>query len=198
VFGVVFEGLYEEDKYFLFDFAVYYQIYIGFLPIVKFLSGKSNRANGILLQHNNICYKWRITKESTDTCYNVIFESDNYSLNFSLEELNDLVYLITQTCFISLDLNYETLLVFETLSTSEVDKVLQFLDKKKLIAEMKSLSNFELSEMKLHFVCELVYYNLDVIIGINKLKTLFNEKLFICQSNIQKILNYEKEIAEKN
>lgn len=196
VFGQVTEGIYEEDKYFQFNFSVYHQIYIGLLPILKYLSGKSEENSGILLKYDNFLYKWSVTKESADGYPMISFESQCITLNFSLEEFNDLVYLLSELCFISMDLSFQNLSIFEALSHFEINELLKFQDKKILKKQLKLFLNDELSEMKLHFACELVFYNLDVIVLVSKLKSFFNEQKFICFLNLKRMIDFEEELAK--
>lgn len=196
VFGLVKEEIYQEDKFFQFDFSIYHKIYIGFLPIIKFLCGESNENNGIFLKNDDFSYKWSITKDLSNDFTTVNLKSGNFTLTFSLEELNDLVYLISEMCLISLGLSFENLTIFENLSILDINLLLSFQNKKKLKDQIRSLANNELSEMQLHFACELGHYNLDVIIAVHKLRSFFNNQKFSPLVNINEIINFEKESAE--
>ena len=176
-------------------------MYIGFFPIIKFICGKSGIVQGTILEKNSVDYKWKVSTHSTEPEISLFIVNtqasnsitDIFSIAFSLNEFNDLIYLLTELCFLSLELTFENLTIFITLSNFELSKLLTFQNKtvlKKQLQEMKNAVN--LSELKLHCSCELVFYNLDVIICINKLRSVYNDQKFITGLNIQALQECEK------
>ena len=58
-----------------------------------------------------------------------------FSMSFNLNEFNDLLYLLTELCFLSLDLSFENLTIFHTFSNFQLPKLLTFQNKKILKEE---------------------------------------------------------------
>jgi len=215
VFGQITESsLYKEETSFVFDCSLYHKIYIGVLPIVKYLSKKSCIKVGTFLRKNNFCYHWLITEEGSMTTVHFcienrtsdsvpdpqedILESEQvtFILNLTLNEFNDLVYLICNMCLISLDLSYEYFSIFEKLSNLNETQILNCQNKQNLKKEVKALFNDQMTEMKLHFACELAYCYFDVIVSVHKLKSFFNEEKFSSVTNINEII--DAEISSRN
>ena len=193
--------IYEELKCFEIEYGHYHNLYIGFFPLVKFLSGKSQTNESIFLERNNLSYKWKVSVSSQVEIEPeiMLFISDTndpnkFSITFSLNEFNDLIYLLTELCFLSLNLTFPNFTIFMTLSCLEFSKLLTFQNKNILRKELQEMNNdFNLSELKLHCTCELVFYNLDVIICIHKLRLLHNDKNFLTYLNIKAIEECEKQ-----
>ena len=132
IFGPLFgePQSYIKFKCFEIDYSDYHKIYTGFFPILKFLAGKTNTDEGCFLE--NCHYKWKSNCDSTlqEIVLSIWTEnSEAFSINFTLYEFNDLVYLITELCFPSLGFPFETLTVFITLSKFELEKILSFMNK---------------------------------------------------------------------
>ena len=202
IFGPVSsKQVYEELKCFEIDYSDYHQLYIGFFPIIKFLSGKSDINEGTFLEKKCFSYTWKVSKQTTEAEISFFISNtedltnltNRFSIAFSLNEFNDLIYLLTELCFLSLDLNFENLTIFMKLSNFELSKLLTFQNKTTLKTELLQIKNdVNLSELKFHCSCELVFYNLDVIICIHKLRSIFNHNNFITQLNIQALEECEK------
>ena len=192
---------YEELKCFEIEYCDYHQLYIGFFPILKCLSGKTDVKEGNFLNKNCLYYKWKVSEASEpkteasepkiilyiskDISEDTTDITNKFSIAFSLNEFNDLLYLITELCFISLDLSIENLTIFHTFSNFELSKLLTFQKKDTLKTQLHLMKNdLNLSELKLHCTCELVFYNLDVIICIHKLRLFYNDKKFLTRLNI--------------
>ena len=135
VFGPVEAQCYQELKCFEIEYSDYHQLYIGFFPIVKFLSGKTEINEGSFLKKENVHYKWKVTAEAGQleillAISNVEEETNNiankFSITFNLNEFNDLIYLLTELCFLSLDLSFQNLTIFITLSNFELSTLLTF------------------------------------------------------------------------
>ena len=193
---------YEELKCFEIEYSDYHKLYIGFFPILKCLSGKTDVKEGTLLSKNSLYYKWKVCTPKIEPEI-ILFISnskeqdfteiaDKFSITFTLIEFNDLLYLLTQLCFLSLDLSFEILTIFEIFSNFEVSKLLTFENKTTLKNQLQLMKNdFNISELKLHCTCELLFYNLDVIIAINKLRLFYNDKQLITHLNITAIQECE-------
>ena len=185
---------YEELKCFEIDYCDYHQLYIGLFPILKCLSGKSNVHEGNFLNKKTLSYKWKVCPQLTEPEVVLMILNDaesienlpKYSISFTLNEFNDLLYLLTQVCFLSLDLSFENLTIFHTLSNFELSKLLTFQNKKTLKQQLQDMKkDFNLSELQLHCTCEQVFYNLDVIICIHKLRLFYNDENFLTRLNIK-------------
>ena len=153
------------------------------------------------MNKKSLSYKWKVSREEAkvEIILFILNEEDTtdnstkFSISFSLNEFNDLLYLITELCFLSLDLTFENLTIFLKLSNFELSKLLTFQNKTTLKTELLHIKNdVNLSELKFHCSCELVFYNLDVIICIHKLRSIFNHNNFITQLNIQALEECEK------
>ena len=83
--------------------------------------------------------------------------------------------------------------IFHTFSNFQLPKLLTFQNKKILKEELQLMKNdINLSELQLHCTCELVFYNLDVIICIHKLRLFYNDENFLTRLNIKAIEECEK------
>ena len=196
IFGLVSSErqTYEELKCFEIEYSDYHQLYIGLFPILKCLSSKSDVYEGTFLNKENCSYKWKVCRQETklEIIFFILTKSDatenatKFSISFSLNEFNDLLYLITELCFLSLNLSFETLTVFQNLSNLDLSKLLTFQNKNNLKAHLQLMKNdINLSDLKLHCACEQVFYNLDVIICIHKLRLFYNDEHFLTRLNIQ-------------
>ena len=188
---------YDKFKCFDIEYCDYHHLYIGFFPILKCLSGKSNVCEGNFLNKKSLHYKWKVSREENEPEILLFLLNDtdviNFSISFTLNEFNDLLYLLTELCFLSLDLSFENLTIFHTLSNFQLSKLLTFQNKKILKEELQFMKNdLNLSELQLHCTCEQVFYNLDVIICIHKLRLFYNDENFLTRLNIKAIEECEK------
>ena len=188
---------YDEFKCFDIEYCDYHHLYIGFFPILKCLSGKSNVSEGNFLNKKSLHYKWKVSREENEPEILLFLLNDTdaikFSMSFNLNEFNDLLYLLTELCFLSLDLSFENLTIFHTFSNFQLPKLLTFQNKKILKEELQLMKNdINLSELQLHCTCELVFYNLDVIICIHKLRLFYNDENFLTRLNIKAIEECEK------
>ena len=166
------------------DYCDYHKIYIDFFQIVKCLSGEASESSGSLAIH----YQWKITNCNNET--QILFIAKNEEvfskIAFSLNEFNDLVYLISELCFLTLKLSFQNFSLFVEISKFETDKILSLQNKEKLKKTIKLLDKDNvLDEMGLHFASQLISYNLDVIICVHKLRSFYNEKLALTFLNIE-------------
>ena len=194
IFGPAFGSpqSYKTKECFEIDSCDYHKIYVGLFPIAKFLSGKSQVDQGELWKKDLISYKWKISDRQI-----ILNRTDNandenqFSIKFTELEFNDLVYLLSEVCFLSLNLDYDTFTVFTKLSKFELKDILTWQSKEKLKNQLQNFKSDLLSEIKFHCLCELVYYNLDIIVCVHKLRLFHNENEFICHRNIKEILECE-------
>lgn len=202
VFGFLKDTLsYEEETSFQFEFSSYHKIYIGFFPIIKCISKKSNVKDGVLIQKENYCYRWMINEGSSSITIHLSIQRTNknsrnesqltLNLTLSLEEFNNLVFLISNMCLISLDLSYENFTIFETFSSFETDRILSCQNKDNLKQELANLTHPKITDVKLFIACELVFYNLDIIFCVHRLRSFVNEELLFSNLNIKQMLDCE-------
>ena len=120
VFGPTFGNpqVFKIRECFEFDYSNYHKIYIGLFPIAKFLSGKSHVDHGDLLKRDDISYKWKISENKEIIFYIRGTEEDvnEFSIKFSDLEFNDLIYLLSELCFLTLNLHFDDLTLFINLS----------------------------------------------------------------------------------
>ena len=111
IFGPAFGNpqVFKTQECFEIDSSNYHKIYIGFFPIAKFLSGKSQVDHGELWKKDLMSYKWKINDRQIILYITHPQEShfgnEKFSIMFTELEFNDLVYLISHLCFLSLNLD---------------------------------------------------------------------------------------------
>ena len=121
-----------ELQSFQVDYCDYHKIYVDFFQIVKCLSGQGqdSESTGSLMNH----YQWKITNCNNE--HQIAFISKNEEgfskIAFSLNEFNDLVYLISELCFLTLKLSFQNFSLFVEISKFETDKILSLQNKEKL------------------------------------------------------------------
>ena len=175
-----------ELQSFQVDYCDYHKIYVDFFQIVKCLSGQGSQSTGSLINH----YEWKITKANNEIQILLISKNDELfsKVTFSLNEFNDLVYLITELCFLTLNLSFQNFTFFVEISKLETDQILSFQNKEKLKKAIKLLDkDNELDQMGIHFASQLISYNLDVIICVHKLRSFYNEQSSLTLLNIKSI-----------
>ena len=196
---------YEDFKCFEIEYCDYHQLYIGFFPILKCLSAKSDIFEGNFLTKKNLFYKWKVSYQATEpeptepeiilfisNEPNTTDNATNFFISFNLNEFNNLLYLITELCFLSLDLSFEILTIFHTFSNLELSQLLTFQNKTRLKEQLQLMKNdINLSDLELHCACEQVFYNLDVIICIHKLRLFYNDENFFMKLNIKAMQDCE-------
>ena len=166
------------------DYCDYHKIYIDFFQIVKCLSGEASESSGSLAIH----YEWKITNCNNE--HQIAFISKNEEgfskIAFSLNEFNDLVYLLSELCFLTLNLSFQNLTFFVEISKFETERILSFQNKEKLKKAIKFLDKDNaLDQMGVHFASQLISYNLDVILCVHKLRSFYNETSSLTLLNIE-------------
>ena len=173
-----------EVQSFQVDYCDYHKIYIDFFKIVKCLSGSQSESTGSLIDR----YQWKITNVNNEV--HILFIAKNeelfFKISFSLNEFNDLVYLISELCFLTLNLSLQNLTFFLEISKCETDEILSFQNKEKLKKAIKLLDkDNELDQLGIYCASQLISYNLDVIICVHKLRSFYNEKASFTLLNIE-------------
>ena len=179
--------VFEDLKSFQVEYCDYHKIYIDFFKIVKCVSGQSSEYNGSLTNR----YQWKITDSKKKDEISIFSLRDDetvndFSISFSLNEFNDLVYLITELCFLTLNLSFQNLTLFIEISKLQTEEILIFQNKEKLKKAIKALdADNKLNQMAIHLASEVISYNLDVIICVHKLRSFYNENLSFTNLNIK-------------
>ena len=205
VFGPVSieDRVYEELKCFEIDYCDYYKLYISFFQIVKFLAGETPKHFGSILEN----YKWLIDKQGEMEPKIIFYIADDngdlhlndfektFYIRFSLPEFNDLIYLLTEVCFISLNLNAKALNLFIKLSQMNLAEILSFQNKDNLQHQIKSFepNGTDTNLIELHFITELAFYHLDVILCVHKLRAFFNPNKSLTFANINAMSECEND-----
>ena len=208
VFGPVNDRIYEDLKSFKIDYCNYHQLYIGLFNIVKYLAGETKKCCGSIFQR----YKWLIQKKGL-TEPNVIlyissaeysitddFNEQTFFISFSLTEFNDLIYLLTEVLFLSLNLSFKVLTFFIKLSKEQnLEEFQNFESKDKLQQQIKSYHHDgDWTPIDLHYATELAFYHLDVILCVHKLRTIYNIDKSITFCNIRAMMECEKDTTDES
>ena len=190
VFGEVFNQGYIPLKYFvIFHFQIY-NFYLSLLDIIKFISSPElKEEKGLIIQSSEeVIYFWKgitVNKQNNDIKLILIgieYRSGIiYELSFETEGLNDLIKSFVDSIFSCLCLKAIERDFFEYISDQSTSLVVSLKcskNIKKILSEFEEkIENNILCDLIRSNLCEItVYYN-EILIIVQKLKTLHNSEL---------------------
>lgn len=190
VFGKCLPLGYESRKYFYFELNELFNLYFAIFELVQFFASNTIFEKKLILskspQHYFLMAKvlWINNELQNVGLFGIEQEDDHNSVTFELFftdiELNDFIYAIIKIipstlCLTSLDLE-----LFFAASNESV-KAIKLLKSEKhakiLVKKLSKDINQKISEVSIYNQATLLGYYCEIILLLNKLKTLFNQNL---------------------
>jgi len=181
---------FDLDKSFIFYHFQFSLVFHGIWTILKTISGNSTEKNGTFLTHSeNDKYSWQLTNSKKIRLNKT---NDVACLTFELAEFNDLILIFSRSFLFCLNLKPDEFQLLNQLSDFSLDELVD-LDSFAKIDKFLILNTdqLELSGMNIlqkNIFSVLIFYHLDIIIVVHKLKCLYNDSLSITKTNVELIL----------
>lgn len=191
-FGPLKQNRFEAGQFFEIALNDVFDFFCALFYIVKSFTTKIE-ANGLLIQKTaEMKYTWRtLNKENFVIAFNVeTNETIQYQIEMTLLQFNDILFLISNLLIYCLTISCKERLMFQKILQLNLDQILKFKTETILAKYLQEQrTSFDLTEIEMYRYCLLIFYNLDVIVAIHNIKSLYNPALSVTQKNINQMLS---------
>lgn len=179
IFGDVSQQNYKKYQYFMFAHFELYHLYLSLVEIIKNIvleeTSEINKTDLIIKLSDDLSYFWIIEIDTKNIQFLIKHEAIvHYKLTFSLDQLNDFIYSLSESILPCLCLKSVERDFLQFVSEQEI-KILLNLRKENAYF---LLNNFQhINKVKIDLICEpnmtdLVIYYIELIIIFKKIKSL--------------------------
>jgi len=160
--------------------------------IVKSFTTKTG-SNGLLCSKNEtVNYKWQTINDDSFNIQFIIFKNgvEEFKLELSILQFNDILFLISHIILHCLSISIKETYIINNIILLDLDQLLQFKNETTLLNFLNQHKlDFDLNFVEIHQFSLWIFYNLDIIIAIHNIKSLYNPSLAITHKNIDKMLS---------
>jgi len=193
VFGKVENDDFVENQYFEFSLNKICELFCAFFNLIKAITNKNFKANGLLCLKDTCQYQWKLHQENDDTIIILSIECNQKTtlqLNLTICDFNDVILLVSHLILPCLNLKDKETFVIQNILTLDLDQLLKLKNDKAIHVFLKNHEKeFDLTNIEAYNCTLLISYHLDVIVAIHNVKSLYNSDICIMVKNIEIMLS---------
>lgn len=183
VFGKVNQVGYKKSNFFKFFHFEIFHFFVALTNIFKFLSSENTANKGIILTLDTLEVYYWIGKELVVTNQNqkiIVFGIEEnsqsvFEINLKLQELNELIHIVSQTIISCLCLKSIEKQLFENIVQCPTSEIVQLKDYKQceqFIQKFEKSIKVSIDSIKIPNLIDIVIYYHELLLIVQKLKSM--------------------------
>ena len=188
IFGEVNDRGFIKSKYFQFLHFEFFDLYISLLKIVKFfVSEEQTEEKGLILSNEDLSYYWlgkfilQNNKSTKFVVFAIEFKFETiFELLLQTDQFNDIIKCISETILSCLCLKTIEKAFFDFILKENTSLIVSLKNQKKcktILEKFKKSSSYKITSVCEPNLIELVIYYNELLIIVQKLRTMINHEM---------------------